>query len=268
MEDYTPRELRLIATKIAGETAGLLRDLACSDESLSTTIKGETARIDLIAEDYIISALKEELGNVKIVTEERGSVGKGSLTAIVDPLDGSKNYLNCIWWSSVSIAFAPSNSSLNSIIAGAVAPIFHGEPLSFEKNGGCYIGYKRIIPRDTPEKFIFIYIDHPDAARNIANVIFALGMGYKIRSLGSAALEISYVGIGRGTAFIDLRSKLRNVDLAAAAGIVRECGGEIIGSNGLPLDIPVNRVVKAGTVIAVPKKNMTEKIFETVSKHL
>ena len=101
MDEYEPRDLRVIAVKIAGETAGLLRDLACSDTTLSNIIKGETAKIDVIAEDYIISALREELGDLMIVTEEKGVLGGGSLTAIVDPLDGSKNYLNCIWWSSV-----------------------------------------------------------------------------------------------------------------------------------------------------------------------
>ncbi len=259
MHTQDAEELRRVAVKIAGEAAGYLRDIACSSERLSRVVKGETVLVDVMAEDYIIGALREELGPLRVVTEEKGVVGEGDLTAVVDPLDGSKNYLNCIPWASVSIAFVQSGGRLSDVLAGAVAPIFYGFPISFASDGGCFIGNQRVYPQE-PERFIYVYIDHPEAAYTIAKIIGELGGGYKVRSLGSAALEIAYTGLGRGAAFLDLRSKLRNVDLSAAYGIVRECGGFVLNSRGEQLDLSMDRVVRAGNVVAVPNKAVYENI--------
>ncbi len=265
-QEFDYEDLRRVAVKISGEASGMLRDLACTSEKLGEQISGETVRIDIIAEDYIVSGLRTELGNdIRIVTEEKGVIGRGNLTAIVDPLDGSKNYLNCIPWASVSIAFVPSNKSLRDVVAGAVSPIFYGEPISFARGHGCRLGHSSVKKREPPERFIYVYIEHPDAAHSIAKIIGELGRGYKIRSLGSAALEISYVGLGRGTAFIDLRSKLRNVDLAAGLGVVLECGGDLIDGEGRPIDTPVDRIYRAGTVIAAPDKNILKNIYGALS---
>jgi len=245
-------DLRRVAARIAAEAAAYLRDMACSGSELSKNMGGETVLVDIMAEDYIIGALREELGEVRIVTEERGVIGKGPLTAIVDPLDGSKNYLNCIPWASVSIAIVPTGKPMSSAVAGAVAPIFHGRPVSFARGHGCFLGEERAAALSPPERFIFVYIDHPEAAQRIAGVVRSLGGGYKIRSLGSAALELAYTGIGRGTAFIDFRSKLRNVDVAASIGVIRECGGAVINDRGENVDGGTERVERVGNIIAVP----------------
>ncbi|MCE4628079.1 MAG: hypothetical protein F7C34_02890, partial [Desulfurococcales archaeon] len=253
-------ELRKIITRIASETAAYLRDVACTEPELSRSVGGETVVADIVAEDYIIGALREELGPVRIVTEERGVLGSGDLTIVVDPLDGSKNYLNCISWASVSIAAVPTGGTIAQGLAGVVAPIFYGDPISFARGRGCFRGNAPLTPLRPPEKFVYVYIDHPDAARKVAALVASLGGGYKVRSLGSAALEIAYTGIGRGTAFVDLRSKLRNVDIAAATGIVRECGGVVIDERGNEVNTPVDRVVSAGNIIAIPGRRIAREI--------
>jgi myo-inositol-1(or 4)-monophosphatase len=258
--ELDPQELRRVLVQIAGETAGMLRDLACSDGRLSQRLAGETVLADVIAEDYIIEALRAELGKIRVVTEEKGVVGEGSLTIVVDPLDGSKNYLNCIPWASVSIAAVPTEATVAGGIAGAVAPIFYGETISFARGYGCWVGEKRATPKDDPENFMFVYIDHPEAATIVARIVAELGGGYKIRSLGSAALELAYLGLGRATLFIDLRSKLRNVDIAAAYGVVRECGGVLYNDKGEMLDVGVSSVIRAGNIVAARKASFREKI--------
>ncbi len=266
LADYDPSELRKIAVRVASEAAALLRDLSFEDESvLARTIAGETTQVDLEAENYIIGALKEEIGKIRVVTEEQGTVGEGEITAVVDPLDGSKNYLNKIPWASVSIAIAPTGGTLRDVVAGAVAPIFYGDPISFAKGRGCYLGEKRVEKRNPPEKFIFVYIEQPDAAVKVASLIGEIGRGYKVRSLGSAALELSYTGIGRGTGFFDFRSKLRNVDIAAAMGVILECNGEVLDSRGHPLNVGLEGVARAGTVIAVAEKDIVGKVKKVLS---
>ena len=263
--EYDPEDIRRALLRVAGEAAAYLRGLACSGEDLARPIRGETVLVDVMAEEFIIGALRAELGRIRVVSEERGSEGSGDLTIIIDPLDGSRNYLNCIPWASVSLAAAPTGSSLRGVIAGVVAPIFYGHPLSFARGKGCFEGMSSITPRSPPSRFLMVYIDHPEAAESVAKVVSSLGGGYKIRSLGSAALEVAYTGIGRAAMFVDLRSKLRNVDLAAAAGIVRECGGEVLSPSGEPIDTGLSDVERAGNVIAVPEPSMWEAVGSVLS---
>jgi myo-inositol-1(or 4)-monophosphatase len=245
------REYRRILVRIAGEAAGLLRDLSCSEEYTSR-VSGETIRADLESESYIIDALKSEGLGGRVVTEERGTVslgGEGPIF-IVDPLDGSTNYGECIPWSSVSIAVAPPGAtSLREVEAGAIAPVFWGPPMSFARGEGCYVGGERVEPRRPASNLIFVYVEHPEAAMGLARVTKELG-GLKVRSLGSAALELAYTSLGRARLFLDLRSRLRNVDVAAAMGMLLECGGSIVGGRGEPLDSGLGGVERVGTVIA------------------
>ncbi len=242
---HDPETLREIAVQIAGEAAGLLRDNACS-EKYTRTLGGETIGADVEAESYIIEALRREGVRYPIVSEESGlTEGRGDLVVLLDPLDGSKNYSNCIPWSSVSLAFY---TRTGEPLAGAVAPIFYGNTLSFARGAGCYEGGRRIEALEPPSRFLYVYIEHPDAARALAEIVVALRGGFKIRSLGSAALEIAYVAIGRGHSFIDLRSKLRNIDVAAAFGMILECGGIGLTPRGRIERLNVGTVEKLGSV--------------------
>ena len=261
-----PVELRKLAVQVAGEAAGLLRDLSCT-ERMGEVVEGETIRADLVAEEYIIETLRSEGFRGPIITEERGLVEgpDGDVLALIDPLDGSKNYSNCIPWSSVSIAFAPTRNhrvAPGEVLAGAVAPIFYGEILSFDASD-CYLGGRQVeASRRSP--FIYVYIEHPEAARGVAKMVEALGGGYKIRSLGSAALEIAYVGIGRGTAFVDLRPKIRNVDVAAAVGLASKCGAESLTLQGDTITISTTGVERLGPII-VAGKDEARIIVDSIS---
>ncbi len=244
-------ELRRIAVRVAGQAAGLLRDYACI-ESFAESVRGETIRADLEAESFIVDLLRSEGVRYRIVSEEAGVLdGTSDIAVLVDPLDGSKNYSNCIPWSSVSIAFVEAVGGGRGVpVAGAVAPVFYGDVISFSYGGGCWLGGARIEPARPPSRFIYVYIEHPEAAERIARLVAALRGGFKIRSLGSAALEVAYTGLGRGYAFVDLRSKLRNIDLAAALGVASECGGAAAAGGARIESLSVERVEGLGSVVA------------------
>lgn len=263
--EYDPEDLRGLAVKIAGEAAGLLRDIACTGTA-TRRIKGETFAADVKSESYILDALRHEGVRARVVTEESGVVDMGDdLIALVDPLDGSRNYTNCIPWSSVSIAFAPKGArDISEVIAGAVAPIFYGDPVSFSDNA-CYIGGSRVEPPGESERFIYVYVEHPEAARLLSDAIVIMGRGFKVRSLGSAALEVTWVGIGRGRAFLDLRPKIRNIDIAAGLGVVRVMGGTYLGPGGERPRIGVDRIERVGT-IAVFSRDVPREVIEELSR--
>ncbi len=263
--DYSYEDLRAIAYKVSSEAAALLRDNIC-DPRMAERIRGETTRADKMSEDYIVEALVREGLDVTIVSEEMGVKGKGDLVALVDPLDGSINYINCIPWASVSIAFGlgPKRDGKGVIVAGSVAPVFNDPPLSFTLGKGCYRGGVKVEASDKEEsEIIAVYIDNKDVAQLLSKASFL--QEYKLRSLGSASLELSYVGLGLISAFLDLRARLRNIDIAAAYGIVRECGGKVVDGFGRELSIPVMPIKKLGKVIAARSIELLEKILEATS---
>ncbi len=229
-----PKELRELSVRIAGEASGLLRDIR-EDKSVFERIEetSETIVADRESEKYIIDSLRAEGFTGPILSEEIGyRKGEGNITAIIDPLDGSRNYVVGIPWCSVSIAFIDTSSNPPQIVAGTVQPIYSLPPISFYKDGGVYYGEKKMKPKTVYEQkeepIYAVYEDEPGALQVISRVYEEkrkLGLKPKIRSLGSASLELAYTSIGKFRAFIDARSKLRIVDIAAGLGMIIENKG-------------------------------------------
>jgi len=249
-------ELYKLVYRIAGETAGLLRDLSCRSE-YTLTLRGDTIKADVEAESYAYQALKAEGIGGKLITEESGvlDLGGDGPVFILDPLDGSTNYKLCIPWSSVSLAVAPPGArSIRQVIAGVVVPVFHGIPTGFAKGHGCMRGLSRVEVRREAPRIIMVYVDHPDAPPHFVRILKRLrnhvGERIRVRSLGSAALELAMAALGDIMAFIDIRSVLRNVDVAAALGMLLECGGEAYGLDGKPVDTGLGGVEFTGPLIA------------------
>ncbi len=263
-----PEDARRIAVKVASETAAMLRDNACTPR-MARVIRGETTRADQMAEEYAVEVLRAEGIKVRIIGEEGGVYGDGDIVALIDPLDGSVNYLNCIPWASVSIALAPGNArTFREILAGAIAPIFTGQPLSFSRGGGCRMGETLIRERMEPYKrVIAVYVEHPSALEGLKGFMSRF-RGFKVRSLGSAALEIAYTAIGRITLFLDVRSKLRNVDTAAAAGMLLECGGSLIGADGVEPGLDLSGVSRIGSLIASLDHTLAEETYSIVGPQM
>lgn len=262
--DYDPEDLRRVAVRISSEAAALLRDHACEWE-YTRGLGGETIAADKLAEDYIIDALRGENLRVRGISEERGYFGDGDLIVIIDPLDGSSNYSNCISWASVSIAFSTS-LRLVDVIAGSVAPVFFGNPLSFSKGHGCFDGGSRVERSERHVNMIFAYAEDPLRAAEIVSFARSLGGNVKIRGLGSAALEIAYVALGKALLFVDARSRLRNVDVAASIGMLRECGGEAYNSIGELLDSNLDKVEVVGDVIASLDRNLALSLISRLRR--
>ncbi len=242
--------------KVAGEAAGLVRERFWDDSSREM-IGEDTMRIDLESEQYIIDALRVEGVSGIFIGEETGVTEyPGSYKVVIDPLDGSRNYKRGIPWFSISIAVVPRNGSLRDVVAGVVYPPIGMDPIGFARGDGCYKGLRRIEPRSGSE-YVFVYVDNPEAYRLMGEGFHRL-KGMVVRSMGSAALEISLTGIGVGYAFIDLRAKLRVVDVAAAAGVVWECGGTVHMLPGVELDSPLKGVERFRMVNASLDREFVE----------
>ncbi|MCE4623679.1 MAG: inositol monophosphatase [Caldisphaeraceae archaeon] len=260
MKGLDPELLRKSLVEISLKAVGYLRKNFCTDEALEI-VRGETIRADLASEKIIIDSLKELGIDFQAVTEESGLVGNGKYKFIIDPLDGSVNYKSCIPWCSVSIAVL---SEEKDVIAGVVAPVYgDGYPFSFSRGNGCYEGDRRIKPDKGSPNILFSYIEKLEQASDVAKI--ASREGLKVRSLGSSALEIIYAALNRSFAFLDLRGKLRNVDVSASLGFLKECGGVAKNEKGDYLRIDDRMVSSVGNVIASREEKRIEKIIKILN---
>lgn len=266
-------ELRKIVARIAGEAAGLLRDMwgtAEASKPVDEARNTDTVLADWDAEGLILELLRSEgLGGV-MVTEERGvvEIGGGGLVFIVDPLDGSKNYLAGIPWCSVSIAVAdPSRGrGVSAIVAGAVAPIFQGPVYSFDRETGCWEGGSRADKPEKPFPAVLAYFEDFAGALAVRNYREITGHTGPVRSLGSAALEIIYTALGRAEAFIDARAKLRSVDVAAPLGFAETCGSRFSDASGGEPEIGFDRITRIRSLVVGFDEEYWRKALEAVRR--
>jgi len=193
----------------------LIRDFG-ELENLQVSKKGPkdfVTNADLKAEKIIIEELKKARPNYSIVSEENG-VEKNkdeSNLWIIDPIDGTTNFLHGVPHFAISIAL----QSNNEIVCGLIYDPIKDELFYAEKNHGAYFNNQRI---------------RVSNKRDINECLFAVGKDkYNpdliYRRSGSAALDMAYVASGRFDGYF--QNNLSLWDIAAGIIIVKEAGGII-----------------------------------------
>jgi len=274
-------KLRELAVLIGVKTATKLKnEYTLIGNELSEVEKNETIKADLLAENYIVNQLKELGFKGKIVTEETGVIelGDSDLIAIIDPLDGSINYSLGIPWFSISIAFAQRSrgqATLKDLIAGAVVPVLDPIPISFSVDRGVYIGETKIesLSARSFTDFIVVafYGDDPEAMSIYSEIHAVLAKKYgkiKVRSLGSVALDLVYLSLRKIDLFIDARAKLRNIDLAAALGILRELNGTFKNIDGIDIDFSLEDIQPVRSLVASWSSTYLEDALDAVGDNI
>ena len=196
--------------------------------------------IDIAAEDAALEILVSSGIDMRIVTEEQGLLTFGNapeFTVVLDPLDGTYNATHNIPFYSVSIAIG--DSDLTDIRYAEVYNLANGMNFTAALDEGAFCNNRKIQVSQTAELDEFTvasygYKDRRDVFRRLGSQV------RRIRSFGSAALELSYVASGRLDAFVDLRSRLRIMDVAAGILIVREAGGTVTNGHGQVLNSELN----------------------------
>ena len=191
----------------------LIRDFG-ELEKLQVSKKGHqdfVTNADIKAEKIIIEELKKARPNYSIISEENG-VEKNkdhSNFWIIDPIDGTTNFLHGVPHFAISIAL----QSNNEIVCGLIFDPIKDELFYAEKNNGAYFNNQRI---------------RVSKKREINECLFAVGKGkYNpdliCRRSGSAALDMAYVASGRFDGYF--QNNLNLWDIAAGIIIVKEAGG-------------------------------------------
>jgi myo-inositol-1(or 4)-monophosphatase len=151
---------------------------------------------------------------------------------IVDPLDGTANFLHGIPHFCISIAHAEGAE----VTAGVVLDPLRDELFWAERGHGAYLGERRLAP--APSKALEDAMVHTGVpplgpavrAEFLVQLSRVMDRISFIRRMGSAALELAYVAAGRGDAFFEM--KLKPWDIAAGLLLVREAGGIVTDLQG------------------------------------
>ncbi len=206
-------------------------------ENLQVSRKGPSdfvSSADIKAEKTLFEELSKARPGYGFVMEERGVVEGTDKTNrwLVDPLDGTTNFLHAIPHFAVSIGLEREGV----LVAGVIYNVVRDELFWAEKGAGAYLNDRRlrVAARTDMRDGLFATgtpflgkPGHDKALKEIGNVI-AKSAG--IRRFGSAALDLAYVAAGRFDGYWE--RNLNVWDIAAGAVIVREAGGTVIEVDG------------------------------------
>ena len=222
----------------------LIRDFG-EIEKLQVSTKGPTdfvSNADLKAEKIIIEELKKARPFYSILSEEDGSeINKDKNNVwIIDPIDGTTNFLHGIPHFAISIAL----KSNDEIVSGLIYDPIKDEMFYAEKENGAFFNNQRI---------------RVSKKRELNKCLFATGGSFKdqidlpSRKSGSAALDIAYVAAGRYDGYF--QNNLNLWDIAAGIIILKEAGGMIN-----EIDLSQNNKIKIKASSEAINNKMLEKL--------
>ena len=209
----------------------LIRDFG-ELENLQVSSKGPgdfVSSADKRTEKTIIEELQKAHPEYGIITEETGIINKSNIKNrwIIDPIDGTMNFLNGIPQFAISIAYEENNE----IICGVIFNPITNEMFCAEKGNGAYLNNSRIrVSNKKKLKDALLVTGGPKGASKIKNEIYSEYINVSnnvsnVRKFGSAALDMAYVACGRFDGY--WQRELKYWDIAAGVIILREAGGFI-----------------------------------------
>ena len=192
----------------------LIRDFG-EIEKLQVSKKGPSdfvSNADIKAEKIIIEELKKAKPNYSILSEENGYDEQKDKknTWVIDPIDGTTNFLHGIPHFAISIAVKSSEE----IISGLIFDPIKNELFYAEKNNGAFLNNHRIrvSKKNQINECLFV---------TGGKINFEPDLSY--RKSGSAALDMAYLACGRYDGYF--QNDLNLWDIAAGIILVKEAGG-------------------------------------------
>lgn len=217
-------------------TGNFIRKEAMAFDANAIEYKGlndMVSYVDKNAEKQLVKNLSKILPGSGFITEEdTENVTDKTYTWIIDPLDGTTNFIHGIPTYSVSIALYEENMP----VIGVVYEINRGEMFFTFKGGAAYLNNKEI---------------HVSRNSNLSQSLLATGFPYYqfdkqpqymelftemmqkchgLRRIGSAAVDLAYVACGRFDAYFEYN--LNSYDVAAGAYLVQQAGGNVMNFAG------------------------------------
>ncbi len=203
--------------------------------------------VDVESEKMLYAGLMPLLPESGFYGEESGKSGSQDLMWVVDPLDGTTNFLSGLDHFSISVALVDHGES----VLGVVMKPFSGEVFSAFSGGGVrYNGELRELKDFDPEVSESLFMTgfpyrSPDVAKGFfktASEVLLLGRG--IRRSGSAALDVAHLSMGWLQGFWE--TDLQPYDIAAGLVMLRENGALVSNESGKPYNMFTDKLMIVG----------------------
>jgi myo-inositol-1(or 4)-monophosphatase len=219
-------DLLKIAKDAASEAQQMAKKYINDAGVLSSIEKDIKTEADLVLNDCIIRSLSST--HIPVISEEIENIDSDlpDQCWIIDPLDGTYNFSRGYPTAAISIAFWEKNTP----VLGVVADIFRNIIYSAHLGKGCYIqeASARVSSIDEIGKAI-LATGFPSGSgyqtKDLLNFVSNVQSFKKVRTIGSAALMLSYVAAGVFDVYYE--KDIYIWDVAAGLALVKEAGGEI-----------------------------------------
>ena len=222
-------QINLMTRACMKASRALIRDFG-ELENLQVSSKGPgdfVSSADKRTEKIIIEELQKAHPEYGIITEESGIINDANIKNrwIIDPIDGTMNFLNGIPQFAISVGYEENNE----IKCGVIFNPITNEMFCAEKGNGAYLNNSRI--RVSNKKKLndsLLVTGGPKSTSKIKNKIFSEYINVSnnvsnVRKFGSAALDMAYVACGRFDGY--WQRELNYWDIAAGIVILKEAGG-------------------------------------------
>lgn len=246
--------------KLCHSTIQLVEDVASfiqdqmgkvDEEDIETkSLNSLVSYVDKKAEEKLVSGLKARLDGAVFLTEEETiSQEEGEYQWIIDPLDGTTNFLHQLPFFCISVALRHHDN----IVMGIVYEVNRKECFYAWENGGAWLNDKpiKVSTRtnfaDTLLATGFPYYDYDQLEAYIKTFQQLITQTRGIRRFGTAALDLAYVACGRFDAYFEY--SLHAWDVAAGILLVQEAGGKVSDFKG-GNDYLFGKEMLAGTTVS------------------
>jgi myo-inositol-1(or 4)-monophosphatase len=229
-----------VMVKVARQAGNLLLRQIGRLESLNVVEKARqdyASEVDSMVEAEIIRELRRAFPAYAFIGEESGHTGKSRYTFLVDPLDGTSNYLRGFPHFCVSIALVENGEPVHGVIFDPL----RNELFTASRGAGAFLNDRRLrISQRNELTGAMLVTGFPPRERarlapQLAAIQSLLDDAEDIRRTGSAALDLAYVASGRVDGYFE--AGVKAWDIAAGVLLVREAGGRCCdfrgGSDGL-----------------------------------
>jgi myo-inositol-1(or 4)-monophosphatase len=243
-----------VAVEAAHSAANIMRRSLRDVEAVPFERKARhdyVTEVDKACEAEIVREIRRFYPDHAFLCEEGGASGDSDMVWVIDPLDGTSNYMHGIPHFAVSIAHKVNGRTEHAVVYDPM----RDELFTASRGSGAYLNQKRIrvASRSTLENavvataFPFRQRDKLQAYARVFQAVFSKVEDF--RRAGTASLDLAWVAAGRLDAYFEIG--LKPWDVAAGALLVREAGGVVLDFAG------GDEVETNGTLVAAPFKLMT-----------
>lgn len=259
-----PQPLLNIGIRAARKAGDLILRYLSRVDTLQITAKGQNdfvTEVDRLAERTIIETIRKSYPTHSILAEESGQDGDDDHLWVIDPLDGTTNFIHGFPVFSVSVALRHRGRLEQAVIYDPLRQ----ELFTASRGAGAQLDGRRIrVSRETSFEHGLIGTGFPYHSNlqyvdeYMAMLREVIGRSSGVRRAGSAALDLAYVAAGRLDGFWEIG--LKPWDIAAGVLLIREAGGLVSNFAG-------EDALDAGNIVAGNPKIYTA-LLKCLSPHV